>query len=94
MKSYAAIDRIEGKYAVCEVEYVNIDESLKLKFSEKRIEMIDIPMSIINGLVGEVKEGDILVVEHEEDEIMCIYNKDDKEKQRRNDIIRKIIENL
>lgn len=94
MKSYAAIDRIEGKYAVCEVEYVNVDESLKLKFSEKRTEMIDIPMSTINGLVGEVKEGDILVVEHEEDEIMCIYNKDDKEKQRRNDIIRKIIENL
>jgi len=94
MKSYAAIDRFEGKYAVCIVEYVDIEESLKMKFSEKRVEEIDIPKIEIVNAIEEVKEGDILVVEHEEDEIICICSKDDNEKQRRNDIIREIIKSL
>ena len=94
MKSYATIDRIEGKYVVCEVEYVDIEQSQKLKFKEKRTGVIDIPRETITSAIGEVKEGDILVVEHEEDELTSIYGKDDKEKQRRIDIIRKIIESL
>ena len=94
MKSYAAVDRIEGKYVVCEVELVKAEESANLRASEKETEMVDILLENVVSSVGEVQESDILVVEYEKGEVTHIYGKDDKEKERRAEIIRKIMEKL
>lgn len=94
MKSYAVVDRIEGKYAVCEVELVEVEESPKIDFLEKVTDMIDVPLEKITSVVGEVKERDVLIVEHEDERVTKIYSKDEEEKQRRIKIIRKIIETI
>ena len=94
MKSYAAVDRIEGKYVVCEVELVKAEESANLRASEKETEMVDILLENVVSSIGEVQESDILVVEQEEGKVTHIYGKDYKEKERRAEIIRKIMEKL
>ena len=94
MKSYAAVDRIEGKYVVCELELVNAEDSAKLRASEKETKMVDILLENVVSSVGQVQESDILVVEYEKGEVTHIYDKDDKEKERRAEIIRKIMEKL
>ena len=94
MKSYAAVDRIEDKYVVCEVELVNAEDSANLKASEKETEIVDILLENVVSSIGEVQESDILVVEQEEGEVTHIYGKDYKEKERRAEIIRKIMEKL
>ena len=94
MKSYAAVDRIEGKYVVCEVELVKAEESANLRASEKETKMVDILLENVVTSIGGVQESDILVVEQEEGEVTHIYGKDDKEKERRAEIIRKIMEKL
>ena len=94
MKSYAAVDRIEGKYVVCEVELVKAKDSKRLRASEKETKMVDILLENVVSSIGEIQESDILVVEQEEGEVTNIYGKDDEEKERRAEIIRKIMEKL
>lgn len=83
MKSYASIDRIEGKFAVCEVEMIEIENSKTEDYCEKETKMMNILLEKITAKVGSVKEGDILVVEHNEEVVNEIYCKDEEEKQRR-----------
>ena len=40
MKSYASVDRIEGQFAICEIELVNLEESKSIKYFEKETVMI------------------------------------------------------
>lgn len=49
--------------------------------------MIDISLKAIYDLIGNVKEGDIIVVEHSEGVLKSICYKDDTEKNRRIKII-------
>ena len=91
MKCYASIDRIEGEFAVCEVELVSIKESTKLNFFEKETEIIDISISKINEICDNIKEGDIIIVEYDETNISHIYGKDEFEKQRRIKLLEEII---
>lgn len=91
MKSYAIIDRIEGNYAVCEVELVNIEESRALSPFDKETEMIDVPIRAIKFLVGEVSEQNVLVVEFYESEVVWIYYRDEEEELRRKDLLKKFI---
>lgn len=44
MKSYATIDRIEGNFAVCEVELIPIEESKPEDFATKDCEMMDVSL--------------------------------------------------
>lgn len=83
MKSYASIDRIEGNFAVCEVEMLELENSKNVSNFDKETKMMDIPMEKFPNDMGEVKEGDILVVEHNDEEVTEVYDKDEKEKQRR-----------
>mgnify|MGYP003298106192 CR=1 FL=1 len=87
MKSYACIDRIEGKFAVCEVELNSVEESLQLSLFEKETIMIDFPYADILQKIHDVREADILVVEHDACNITAVYERDDEEKQRRVDAI-------
>ena len=91
MKSYASIDSIEGKYAVCEVELLPVEESKPEDFAIKDCEMMDVSLQDILVFVGEAKEGDILVVEHDGENVTLIYSKDDEEKARRHEILRGIM---
>lgn len=83
MKSYASIDRIEGDIAVCEVEMISYRNSKPEDFFDKETTMIDIPMDEITKVVGDVKEGDILIIRHQNETFVEVLRKDDEEKQRR-----------
>ena len=91
MKCYASIDRIEGEFAVCEVELLPIEESAKLSFFEKETEMIDVQINRINEAYNDIKEGDIIVVESDNSNISHIYGKDEAEKQRRVKLLEEIM---
>lgn len=83
MKSYASIDRIEGEYAVCEVEMVEIANSNTSDFS-KETEIMNIPLEIVKECIKEEpEEGDIIIVEHNREYISSVYAKDEQEKQKR-----------
>lgn len=91
MKSYASVDRIEGNFAVCEVELIGIEESKPNDF-EKSTQMIEIPIEQVDDKIGTVQEGDIIVVEHEESNVTEICYRDDDEKQRRIEVLKAIME--
>lgn len=91
MKSYASIDRIEGKFAVCEVELLPIEESKPEDFVAKDTEMLDILLQEIPENLGKVQEGDILVVEHDGENVTSVYYKDEEEKARRVELLKSII---
>ena len=91
MKSYASIDRIEGKYAVCEVELLPVEESRPEDFAIKDCEMMDVSLRKIPFFIRKVKEGDILVVEHDGENVTRVYRKDEEEKARRLEILRGIM---
>lgn len=94
MRSYVSIDRIEGDYAVCEVELISIEKSIQTDPFDKETEMIDLPVKYFRHYINEepVEEGDIFIVEYDEvaNVILWVYKRDDEERIRR----LKIIENL
>ena len=92
MKSYASIDRIEGKFAVCEVEMIEIENSKPEDYCEKETKMMNILLEKITTSIGNIDEGDILVVEHNEEEVTEVYCKDEEEKQRRIAVLKKLLE--
>lgn len=91
MKSYASIDRIEGKFAVCEVELLPIEESKPEDFVAKDTEILDILLQEIPENLGKVQEGDVLVVEHDGENVTSVYYKDEEEKARRVELLKSII---
>lgn len=92
MKSYASIDRVEGKFAVCEVELVPVEESPHLTPFEKETEMLDVHVEVITGVCGEIQEGDIIVVEYDDNpDLIHVYGKDEAEKQRRIKLLEEIM---
>lgn len=91
MKSYASVDRIEGKYTVLELELLDVEESKKESFRDKKTKMVDFLTDAIVTSVGNFDEGDIIVVEHENGDISSIYRKDNEEKQRRIEVLKSIM---
>ena len=91
MKSFAAVDRIEGPYTICELEMCPAEISNVADFFTKETIMIGIPIADIYNAIGNFREGDILVVEHDGNKVTTIYSKDEEEKQSRIELIKKII---
>lgn len=91
MKSYASIDRIEGSYMVCEVELIELEESFNVDYSDRETEMMDIPLEKVLSQLGEVTNGDILVVIHNGQSITEVCGKDYDEKQRRIDYLKDLL---
>lgn len=91
MKSYVSIDSIEGKYVVGEVELCEIEESKTEDYAVKETTTIDIPLIDVITVVEQVEEGDILIVEHDGENVLCVYCKDEGEKARRVELIKKIM---
>lgn len=90
MKSYASVDRIEGNYCVCEVELIDVENSSSTDFFEKETEMMDVLLEYVLENVKEVKEGDILIVEHINDNVIYVFGKDEQEKNRRIEILKQL----
>ena len=90
MKSYASVERVEGKYLVCEVELLAVEESKPENYTTKYYEMMDIPLKSIPFYIGKIKEGDILVVEHDCLKVISVYRKDKEEKARRLEFFKRI----
>ena len=88
MKSYASIDRIEGKWVVCEVELLSIEESKPEDFAIKDTAMMDILLKEVLNKLSCVDEGDILVIEHDCEIITDVYHKDNEEKVRRIELLK------
>ena len=93
MRCYASVDRIEGKFAVCEINvFLLEDEELKIIGHEMTDwPMIDVPLQEIPADIGEVAEGDILVVEYDKKGVTAIYSKDEEEKARRLKLLKEVM---
>ena len=93
MKCYASIDRIEGKFAVCEVELYLLEdgECEQLGHDITDTVMADIPLQEIPNEIGVVKEGDVLVVEYDDQNVTQIYSKDEEEKARRVKLLKEVM---
>lgn len=92
MKSFASIDRIESKFAVCEVELISVEERSAEEYVPYDTEFMDVSLECIPISLGQVKDGDILVVEHDSKNISSIYYKDEQEKARRLELLREMME--
>lgn len=83
MESFASIDRIEGNFVVLEVELVRAQERAEYDFlDDDQTVFVDVPKSMTAKL-GEIREGDILLVTHQDEIISNIVCKDDVEKRKR-----------
>lgn len=87
MKSYMTIDRIEGKFAACELEFISVEQSREVECWDRDMEIIDVPITMLE----EPKEGDVFVVEHEKETLYRIYGKDNEEKQRKIEALKAIM---
>ena len=86
MKSYASIDRIEGKFAVCEVELISVQERQAEEYIPFETEFMDFPLKDFPENSGKIRDGDIFVVEHDSKNIISICYKDEEEKARRREL--------
>lgn len=87
MKSYMTIDRIEGKFAACELEFISVEQSREVEYWDRDMEIIDVPINMLE----EPKEGDVFVVEHEKETLYRIYGKDNEEKRRKIEALKAIM---
>ena len=55
MKSYMTIDRIEGKFAICELEFISTEQSAEVDYWERDTEMIDVPTAMLK----DPEQGDV-----------------------------------
>lgn len=92
MKSYACVDRVEGDFAVCEVELVDAENSKNIELGDRETRMMDAKMeNIILDVGQEVHEGDIIVVEHNGIDVIFVYNVDEEEKKRRIEYLNQVL---
>lgn len=87
MKSFLTIDRIKGKFAICELECVSVEQSRELEYWNRSTEMVDIPVIMLDNPCP----GDVFVVEHEKETLYRIYGKNNQEKQKRMEALKGIM---
>ena len=93
MRCFASIDRIEGDFAVCEVDvFLLEDEELQnIGHEITDCPMADVYLQKIQDEVGDVNEGDILVVEYDGENVTKVYSKDEEEKARRLKLLKEVM---
>ena len=91
MTSFASIDRIEGPFAICEVELIEMYDSTAENYMDKETKIMDVPCEFIrDSIFTEPQEGDVLVVEHNCKEVLEVYYKDNVEKAKRIEILQSL----
>lgn len=84
MMSYAVVDRIEEEnFVVCEVELIELEKSDLIQEFDKEIKMMDVLMDDVLKSIGSVEANDVLVIEHDGENVIRILYKDDEEKHKR-----------
>ena len=78
--SFASVCSVGEEYARCEVEIIPVDESMQDDTFKKESVMVEIPLKEIPYVV---REGEILVVAHDGENIIEVCGKDDRERDRR-----------
>ena len=89
MKSYASIGGFNGKYVKLEVEMMDVEDSNTTECGERESKMIDVDFEKFPWGEDDFDEGDIVVVEHDGEIVSEVYGKDEEERQRRMDKIKK-----
>lgn len=92
MKSYVSVEKIDKKYASCELEMIPVEESSPMDYDEKPTLMVNIPVQMITAVVPDVREGDILVVMHERGTVGSVCYRDDAELQKRIELIKSLFQ--
>lgn len=92
MKSYASVDRIEENFAVCEVEEIEMENSRTADYFQKETTMMSVLLETVEKKLGDIQEGDIIIIEHDGKNITDVYHKDEAEKQRRISILKQILD--
>lgn len=82
MISYMSIDRLEGDFAVCELNMVWVKDCKNEEYWKTETKMVDVPIEKFENC-GNVSQGDIFVVIHNNGEDIEVCCKDEKEKARR-----------
>lgn len=84
MISYAAVDRIEeDAFVVCEVELHELEDSHLIDDLDKNIKMMDVLKEEVLKSTDSIEANDVIVVEHDGENIIRVLYKDDEEKRRR-----------
>lgn len=87
MISYASVERIERGFLVCELELIPTKERKLVDFLEgNQTRFVNVRIENVLHLVN-VQEGDVLIVEHDETDIISVLGKSNHEKQRRIDFL-------
>lgn len=88
MKSHAYVERIEDGIAVLELRLITTDyvptrdEEPRIRFRYPK-KILEIPVEELTSALPDVKERDVIVVEHADGVIQSICYIDYEEKQRR-----------
>lgn len=89
MMSHFCVSEVSKKVVRGELELIDHNESLPEDFETKPTKMIDVPMRLFREEGYKPVEGDIYLLEHEEDKdnrVSCIIWLDEEEKERRENI--------
>ena len=74
MISYMVIDRIEGKYAVCEVENISINDEVRISNPlDVDCFMVDIPLALFDQVGIEAKEQGEYLVNHDGNNVVEVF---------------------
>lgn len=91
MLSYMSIDRVEGDFAVCEVEPVPTTDAHVEDFFCLSCFMTDVPKAMFEFKGLPVKEGMVYTVLHNGETIDEVCGIDESERKRRQMIIQNLI---
>ena len=88
--SYASLERLEGNYAVCEVEQISILDSRVGDFS-KACYMADIPVNMFGDRGIPIREGNVYSVEHDGTKVSKVIRIEEAETVRRREWLQTVI---
>ena len=89
IESYASIDRIENDLAILEIESHSIETNQTIPFPRRDCYMADVPLEAFISL-GEIHEGDVFVVKHDDTTVIPIRFAPE-EKDARIEFLKKLI---
>lgn len=83
MLSYLTIDRVEGDFAVCEVEQIPCIDARVDDFICISCFMADVPKAMFTSKGLQIKEGNVYTALHNGETVDEVCTIDDAEKKRR-----------
>lgn len=94
MRSYFSIGEIDERVRLVkgELELIDVAESNGTDFIDRPTTTdVCLQLDMINDSIDKIEEGDIIVVEHNTEDVLSIYGKDDDEKSKRIGMLKSIM---